>query len=128
MIGTKGVVSTMANKKYMILDSYDWSTFRNNLAQLIESRGFSQVEAARELQLSTACISRYLSGVSTPDLVSVWRIADYFDVTVDYLLGRLPSRYESISDKQRSVLNRYSAATPEDRLVIDTILQKYNDN
>lgn len=117
----------MANKKYKVLDEYDWSVFRSNLQQLMDSYGFLQRDFARELNLSTTSISRYLSGLSTPDLVSVWRIADYFDVTIDWLLGRMPSRFDSIPDKQREVLNKYSAANPSDRLVIDTILQKYND-
>ena len=123
---TKGAI-IMANKKYKVLDEYDWSVFRSNLQQLMDSYGFLQRDFARELNLSTTSISRYLSGLSTPDLVSVWRIADYFDVTIDWLLGRMPSRFDSIPDKQREVLNKYSAANPSDRLVIDTILQKYND-
>lgn len=58
------------------------------LKELREKRGMSQVRLAIELDLNQNTISRYESGVREADYRTLIAIADYFDVSLDYLLGR----------------------------------------
>ncbi len=47
-----------------------------------------QNEFAKKLAVSNVVLSRYESGERKPDYETLQKIADFFDVTVDYLLGR----------------------------------------
>ena len=58
------------------------------LKELRESRGISQVRLAIELDLNQNSISRYESGAREADYKTLLAIADYFDVSLDYLFGR----------------------------------------
>ena len=62
---------------------------------LAELRGDSQIlqqEIADLLNVSPGTISNYETGKHMPSLDAVVRLADYFDVTTDYMLGRTGSR------------------------------------
>ena len=58
------------------------------LKQLRRERGISQVRLAMELSVSQHTISRYETGEREADYAMLIRIADYFDVSVVYLLER----------------------------------------
>lgn len=58
------------------------------LKELRESRGISQVRLAIDLDLNQNSISRYESGAREADYKTLLAIADYFDVSLDYLFGR----------------------------------------
>lgn len=62
--------------------------FGKTLQNLRTERGIFQKELAAALHLSVGTVSNYEEGVSTPDLEMLCRIADYFQVSTDYLLGR----------------------------------------
>ena len=61
------------------------------LKELREKAEISQLELARELSLRQNDISRYETGAREPDHKTLLALADYFDVSVDYLLGRTSS-------------------------------------
>lgn len=48
----------------------------------------SQMKLALDLNMSQNSISRYETGEREPDFASLIKFADYFNVSVDYLLGR----------------------------------------
>ena len=50
--------------------------------------GKTQQEVANALHCTAMSYSRYERGKREPDIATLWRIADYFDVTLDDLLGR----------------------------------------
>lgn len=58
------------------------------LRQLRKERGISQVRLAMELSVSQHTISRYETGEREADYAMLVRIADFFGVSVDYLLER----------------------------------------
>ena len=62
--------------------------FGKNLQHLRIERGIFQKELAAELHVSVETLSNYEEGVSSPDMEMLCRIADYFQVSADYLLGR----------------------------------------
>lgn len=61
--------------------------FGDVLFQLRTERGIYQKELAEYLDVSIGTISNYENGVHYPDLKSLCRIAEYFNVSADYLLG-----------------------------------------
>jgi len=58
------------------------------LKHLRNQKGISQLKLAMDLDLNQNSISRYESGEREADYKTLIKIADYFNVSVDYLLGR----------------------------------------
>ena len=58
------------------------------LKELRKAKGISQLKLAMELNANQNTISRYETGEREPGINELIRIANYFDVSVDYLLGR----------------------------------------
>lgn len=67
------------------------SEFSERLTNLRESRGWSKTYTANKLKLNLPTYANYEYGRREPDLETVERIADLFDVTADYLMGRKSS-------------------------------------
>lgn len=55
---------------------------------LREKKNLSQKEVAKAIGITNVQLSRYESGDRKPDPETIALIADYFDVSTDYLLGR----------------------------------------
>ncbi len=62
--------------------------FGEFLAKLRKERGILQKELANHLNVTVATISNYEKGVHSPDIYTLVQIADFFDVSTDYLLQR----------------------------------------
>ena len=62
------------------------------LKELRKSKNLSQIRLAMELKLNQNTISRYENGEREPGIAELISIADYFDVSVDYLIGRTDKR------------------------------------
>lgn len=58
------------------------------LKELRKKKGISQVRLAIELNTTQNTISRYETGEREPGITELIKIADYFNVSVDYLIGR----------------------------------------
>ena len=66
--------------------------FPRIITLLRKERGLSQKQAAAELGVSQALLSHYEKGIRECGLDFVVRVADYYNVSCDYLLGRTPDR------------------------------------
>lgn len=64
------------------------TTFAERLKELRSERGLGQVELAKCLQVSKGIISLWENGQREPTMSSLIAVADYFGVTIDYLVGR----------------------------------------
>jgi len=82
----------------------------DRLRQLRKEKDISQEVLAKILQVSPSTIGMYEQGRRIPDTDKLNRIADYFNVSTDYLLGRTDIR---------------KASAPEDNL---TIAAHHNGN
>ena len=60
--------------------------FYDRLLELCKDKNKKITPVIRELGLSTGGIARWRNG-SAPDGDTLYKIAEYFDVSVDYLLG-----------------------------------------
>ena len=64
------------------------SIIGSNSAELRKDRGLTQKDFADILHVSKSAVSHYEQGISVPTIQVLITIADYFNVNVDYLLGR----------------------------------------
>ena len=63
-----------------------------NLKKLRKEKGISQLKLALDLNMSQNTISRYETGEREPGINELIKIADYFDVSIDYLVGRYDTK------------------------------------
>lgn len=72
------------------------ATFKERIKELRKSRHLSQRELADALHLSSSSVAMYETGKRQPDFESLERIADYFNVDMDYLLGRKDTTHKIV--------------------------------
>ncbi|MBR3835944.1 MAG: helix-turn-helix transcriptional regulator [Clostridia bacterium] len=58
------------------------------LKELRKAKGISQLKLAIDLNMNQNSISRYENGIREADYNTLIKFADYFNVSVDYLLER----------------------------------------
>ncbi len=88
--------------------------FNERLKELRKERSVTQQSLANSAQISRSIISEYESGLVEPTLTMLKKLADFFNVSTDYLLGRTdelggviaPSPIVYSSDEQE-LLNCY---------------------
>ena len=62
--------------------------FRERLQQLRERKGISRIVTSELCGLASDSIRKYERGDTEPSLSSLIAIAEFFDVSVDFLIGR----------------------------------------
>lgn len=78
--------------------------FSERLKNLRKEKKISQMTLSQALELGRSTITQYETGSRTPDYQTLLKIARYFSVSVDYLLGNSAKRQEDapiqVSDGQ----------------------------
>ena len=67
-------------------------TFGSRIKELRTERGLTQREFADALSLGESTVSFYESDKREPDYETLNKIADFFAVSIDYLMGRTDQR------------------------------------
>ena len=62
--------------------------FSQRLSSLLIERQITAYRLSKDTGISDSMIARWKSGERSPSLENLLAIADYFDVSIDYLLGR----------------------------------------
>lgn len=62
--------------------------FGDILAELRQDRNLLQKDIAQIVSVSVSTVSNYETGAHFPDIETIMKLADFFDVPIDYLLGR----------------------------------------
>ncbi len=62
-------------------------TFGEILKELLHERGITQKRLAMSLNIAASTLGNYIQDSREPDFETLKRLADFFDVTIDYLLG-----------------------------------------
>lgn len=89
------------------------------LKALREKKGISQKFVATKIGVNNSTLSGYESGYREPDGETLLRLADFYEVTTDYLLGR--SNNSQLSGNTETLINDIDLG-----LSIDEIMDKYN--
>ncbi len=120
-----------------------------NLVNLRKAKGLSQQKLGKEIGLARNTICQYESGNRVPDVDTLIKIAQYFNISVDYLLGLTDSLYtaedyangvkdtkkisitadeEEILDKSREIIDKLGT-NGKDLIIefFDIIIKKFNN-
>ena len=58
------------------------------IKELMKEENLTQVALADKIGVKQNTISAWLCGKKEPSIRSLWLLEDYFDVEIDYLVGR----------------------------------------
>ena len=72
-------------------------TLNENIKRLRLARGLNQVEFAKAMGVSKQCVSNWENDNVMPSIEMLVKIADFFNVTTDYVLGRNEKTYLDVS-------------------------------
>ena len=106
--------------------------FGEMLAEIRQDYGLTQKELAEKLHLASSSISNYETGQRNPDADFVCSAADFFNVSADYILGRVDSNLPLElmnqtylgSEKVSSVIDKLLALDERRR---ETLIHTLND-
>lgn len=90
----------MPRKKKEQSGNYN-KAFPTTIRNLMQQRNTTQNELANYLKKTRQAVSYYCDGSSSPDWETIVKIANFFDVSTDYLLGRTedPNRVPCAADE-----------------------------
>lgn len=92
------------------------------IAGLRENTRLTQEELADKIGITRAALSHYEKDRREPDYETLKKIADFFNVTTDYLLGHSPYRRINTNELGIKELELYEGYS-EDNLSDERILQ-----
>lgn len=96
------------------------------IKSLRKEKGLTQVQLAEAFNLDQTAISKWENGKALPDTQMLIRLAAFFDVSTDYLLGRSKLYYpdrikaenKTLSQNEKELLDIFNALEPEHQLQI----------
>lgn len=62
-------------------------SFAQKLAQARKDAGYTQRQVAEILKMSKSTIASYETGRTEPDIETIGRLADFYEVATDWLIG-----------------------------------------
>ena len=77
------------------------------LKELRKSKNITQLDVATVIGVSPQVLSRYERGEREPDYKTLCKLADFFGVTVDELLGRSPQLFDDARVERPEVLDLF---------------------
>lgn len=104
-----------------------------NLRRLREERGISQQVLANAIGVSQQSINKYENHKIEPDIDTLIRIADYFETSVDFVVGHTDIRrrvepicaYE-LNLHEQKLVDIYRKLTPAQREAILGVMESYD--
>ena len=93
---------------------------KENLRTIIRQRGVTQAWLAEKAETTEATVSRYLTGIHSPRIELIAKMATALNVSVDYLLGLSESSIpnEPPTPEMRAIISSYSRASAFSRKMV----------
>lgn len=102
--------------------------FNQILTELMEAKEISAYRIWKETGISQSIVGKWKSGEKEPSAEYLQKMADYFNVTTDYLLGneKKPaiSDDDELSKEEIELIKQYRAASPELKAVYRRIAKE----
>ncbi len=103
-----------------------------NLKLLRQTAGVSQQKIADAVMVSQQSINKYENHNVEPDIETLIKIADFFDVSVDYLIGRNDIKevagelnLSDLSEQERMLIKKFGALTDKQKECVMTVIESY---
>lgn len=83
------------------------------LKEFRKAKNLTQAEVAAAIGITTQVFSRYERGDHEPDNKTLCKLADFFEVSVDELLGRTPQLFDDARVERPEIMELYDLMTPQ---------------
>ena len=80
-------------------------SIKNRIRDLREDKDLRQIDVAKATGIDQKTLSNYETGKTNPDSYSIIKLADFFQVTTDYLLGYADSNIKTTKDIHNTLDN-----------------------
>lgn len=101
-------------------------SFGRNLERIRKNRKVSQATLGEELGLTQQMISSYEKDTSSPNIEILTKIADYFNISIDNLVGYVPNK-ANITSAEARFLRYFETLNEMDRekciMIAQTLIQ-----
>lgn len=98
-------------------------SFGKNLEKLRKDNKVSQARLGEVLGITQQMVSNYEKESSQPNIELLVKMADFFKVSIDSLVGYSPINNEEMVTQRERLLNYYDRLTEADRDKCFTIMQ-----
>ena len=105
------------------------ANFAKNLKRLRVNQNLTQDDFAKKINITKAAISNYENGRRLPEYETLELIADYFNVNIDFLMGRkfcekdkLVITRNQYTSKEKDIIKKYRNSDVGVKSVVDTVL------
>lgn len=99
--------------------------FIDKISKLLEENNFTQRELAQKINVTEVTISRYLSGERRPRIEIVNKIADVFNVSIDYLFGKKNLVIGSQNEDFELFFRKYMSLNSEHKKALDLTINAF---
>lgn len=104
------------------------------LKELRKERGLKQKDLATVLQVAPQSIGYYENLINKPDPEMLIKIADYFNVSIDYLLGREDdfgnisvTTNSDLTEDEKKILTTFRSLPPQRRKTFMFFVESCNE-
>lgn len=109
------------------------------IRELRLERGITQQDLAKAIGVAKSVVYYWENGVNEPKASYIFALANFFDVSIDYLLGNMknwndgtvadtpPPASLILADDERELLKRYRTLSAKDKERIKTAIDIYAD-
>ena len=94
----------------------------NRIRELRIAAGKSQAELADLIHVNKQTISQYERGVRYPKKENMEALADYFNVSIDYLTGKVNVTQIVLTPEERHLIESYRKLSASNQHLIDAML------
>ncbi|MBQ1266122.1 MAG: helix-turn-helix transcriptional regulator [Proteobacteria bacterium] len=100
------------------------TSISEKLSLRLKQIGMTQRDLAKEIQMTEATVSRYISGERLPSVETLGKIADALEVDVSYFQDQPNSKVDDIATIHSLIARNEKELTPEEKLSIIRMLSK----
>jgi transcriptional regulator with XRE-family HTH domain len=90
------------------------------LSDLRKKKGVTQEEVSAYLKITNKTYSTYETGRNQMNYETLCLLADYFEVSTDYLLGRQDAVPSFLSEEERELINDYRTLDERGKLSVQS--------
>ena len=105
-----------------------------NLKKLREDASISQKALADAIGVSQQSVNKYENHNIEPDIETLIRIADFFETSVDYLIGHTTVRRKieevhvfELNDRESKVMEQYRSLTSKQKACVNVVMESYSE-
>lgn len=105
-----------------------------NLKRLRKKHNLSQQKLADILHVSQQSVYKYENGITSPDIETLVRMADFFNTSIDYLVEYTdishkiePVERNMLNAEENTLINNYRNLTPTQKKIVQMVMNEYSD-